>query len=529
MPSIGDLIFVALLGLLAFTSLSVRLLGDAGIGWHIRTGQLILATHSIPKVDPFSSSMIGQCWFAWEWFYDVLTGWLDGAAGLNGVVLLTAVIIALVFFWVFRLMLLRGANIVIALLLVLLAASASMIHFFARPHMVSWLFAVAWFWILESSEGDCVNFPTKSASNHSTTDRLQSPYLLPLLMLVWVNMHGGFLIGFALLAIYWLSAAWMWLRLTLRLTEDQFVDVLLRIRARRRVQALTWAGILSAAATFINPYGYRLHVHIYRYLSNRFLMEHIEEFQSPNFHLVAQKCFAVLLLLTLVALAANAREIGTSHLLVVLFAVFSGLGAARNIPIASLLLILVIAPWLSDAMARAVHLGPSNHIAAPDPFLHRMRAIELNLQGHRWPIIATALACFIALQGGKVGSKPVMNAHFDVHRFPAAAVNYVEKQSTQGPALTPDYWGGYFIYRLYPRMKVVVDDRHDFYAEEFLKSYLKMIHIEPGWQDFLRQHPAQFVVMPKNSAVANILLETAGWQPVYRDDVAVVFVQTSVK
>src|SRR5271166_2964195 len=49
-PSVADLIFVVLLALLAFTNLSVRLLGDAGIGWHIRTGQQILATHAIPHV-----------------------------------------------------------------------------------------------------------------------------------------------------------------------------------------------------------------------------------------------------------------------------------------------------------------------------------------------------------------------------------------------------------------------------------------------------------------------------------------------
>jgi len=53
MPSATDLMFVAILCVLVFTPLSVRLLGDAGIGWHIRTGQQILATHSAPHVDPF--------------------------------------------------------------------------------------------------------------------------------------------------------------------------------------------------------------------------------------------------------------------------------------------------------------------------------------------------------------------------------------------------------------------------------------------------------------------------------------------
>ncbi|MGA9074559.1 MAG: hypothetical protein WB368_10655, partial [Candidatus Sulfotelmatobacter sp.] len=195
-PSIGDLIFIALLGLLAFTTLSVRLLGDAGIGWHIRTGQLILATHAIPHLDPFSSTMAGHPWFAWEWIYDVLVGWLDRVAGLNGVVFFTAPIIALTFSWTFRLLLRRGTNFLVALALVLLAASASMIHFLARPHVVSWLFTVLWFWVLESSE--------RKANDSPADGRRLFLWLLPPLMLVWVNVHGGFLLGFVLLGIYWL-------------------------------------------------------------------------------------------------------------------------------------------------------------------------------------------------------------------------------------------------------------------------------------------------------------------------------------
>src|SRR5204862_2323400 len=97
MPSMADLIFVALLGVLLFTPLSVRLLGDAGIGWHIRTGQQILAAHAIPHVDSFSSTMAGKPWFAWEWLYDVIVGQLESTLGMNGVVWFTAVVIAATF------------------------------------------------------------------------------------------------------------------------------------------------------------------------------------------------------------------------------------------------------------------------------------------------------------------------------------------------------------------------------------------------------------------------------------------------
>jgi hypothetical protein len=106
-------------------------------------------------------------------------------------------------------------------------------------------------------------------------------------------------------------------------------------------------------------------------------------------------------------------------------------------------------------------------------------------------------------------------------------VDYLEKHNVQGPLVSPDYWGGYLIYRLNPRVRMVVDDRHDFYGEEFLKSYLKMMHVEPGWGDFLQQHQVRCVVVPKGSALANVLVENTGWQPIYGDDVTVVFVHSA--
>jgi hypothetical protein len=539
-PSVSDVLFMALLGLLVLTPLSMRLLGDAGIGWHIRTGQLILSTHEIPRVDPFSTTA-GQPWFAWEWLYDVAAGWLDSAAGLNGVVLFTAVTIAGLFAWTFRLLLRRGANVLVALILVLLAESASMIHCQARPHVVSWLFTVVWFWILESSEKSCDgSHPHRSSSESSGagTGRTWLLWLLPVLMLAWVNLHGGFLVGFVLLAIYWVGAVWQWFNQK----EERFDDVWQKIRIGRRVRDLTRTGVLSAAATFANPYGFKLHVHIYRYLSNRFLMDHIDEFQSPNFHYVAQKCFAGLLLLTLVALAANRRQASASQGLVVLFAVYSGLYASRNIPASSLLLILAIGPWLSDAMERLVEALSRRGGAvrwrrpASAAFLRRMKTMELSLPGHLWPIAAIVLTCWMAAHGGKLGASPMMDAHFDPKRFPVQAVDYLEKdylekgylgkQDVPGPMIGPDYWGGYLIYRLYPRVRMVVDDRHDFYGEEFLKSYLKTMHVEPGWEDFLEQHEAHCVIVPRGSALANILNETPGWKRAYVDEVAVVFLRT---
>jgi len=505
MPSAADLIFIAVLCALVFTPLSVRLLGDAGIGWHIRTGQQILATHAIPRVDSFSSSAAGQPWFAWEWLYDLVVGWLEATLGLNGVVWLTAVVIAAVFAWMFRWLIARGTNLLVALVLVLLALWASAIHFLARPHVFSWLFTLAWFVILESSEREC--FDDRGGGSRRAGRRF---WALPLLMVLWVNVHGGFLVGFVLLGIFWLGAAWTWFRAK----EMRIEEMLLKAAAGKRVRILTWVGVFSAAASLVNPYGWQLQRHIYSYLSNRFLMDHIDEFQSPNFHGAAQKCFLALLLITVAVLVTRGRELRLSQGLTVLFAVYAGLYASRNIPVSSILLVMVVGPLLPSA-------------GFGREFFRRMTAVEAGLRGHVWAIAAVVVTLLIAVNGGRVEASVLMDAHFDSRRMPVRAVDYLQKSGLKGPVLSPDYWGGYLIYRLYPETRVVVDDRHDFYGDEFFESYLKMMHVERGWEEFLNLHETSFVLLPKDAALGS-MLETKGWKVIYSDDVAIGFVRERV-
>jgi len=509
LPSTTDLVFVLFLVLLVSGPMPLRLLGDAGIGWHLRTGQQILTTHRIPRVDPFSSTMQGRPWYAWEWLYDVMVGTLELRMELNGAVLFTALVIAAVFAATFRLMLRRGTNLVIALLLVLVAASASMIHFLARPHVLSWLFTVTWFCILDRTETD---------------GRTQRLFWLPVLMVLWVNLHGGFLVAFVLLGIYLLSA----IVDSYFLRRDSEGAVGVRDHAGKRVHRLAVVTAVTAAATFANPYGYKLHVHIYEYLSNRFLMDHIDEFRSPNFHGIAEKCFAILLLIAMMALATRLRKVRLSEGLLVLFAAYAGLYASRNIPVSSLLLALVAGLLLSESIAGAagragLESSLKRLLMRLESFSSRMRTMEFSLKGHLWPVLAVA-ACFaIGLHHGRVGSHVVMDAHFDATRFPVAAADFLEQSGIHDPVFAPDSWGGYLIYRLYPEFRVVVDDRHDLYGEQFLRNYLKAVHLEPGWDAFLNDHHVNCVLMPKHSALANMLVESAEWKQVYSDDVAAVF------
>src|SRR5260221_14399192 len=148
LPSVRDIIFIFLFWSLLAGPLSNRPLADADIGWHIRTGEMILATHSLPRTDPFSSTMQGQAWFAWEWLYDIGLGILHEACGPNGVVWLCGLLVAAIFALLLSELLQGGIGLPLATVLMLLAEAASAIHLYARPHIVSWLCSLLWFVVL---------------------------------------------------------------------------------------------------------------------------------------------------------------------------------------------------------------------------------------------------------------------------------------------------------------------------------------------------------------------------------------------
>jgi len=504
-PSITDLIFIILLFAMSSGALAPRLLGDASIGWHIRNGELMLRTHSITRVDPFSVTMGGQTWYAWEWLYDAKIAGIHHWMGLNGVVFFTAVIIALTFALTLRLCLRRGADLPVAALLLALSLGVSMIHLFARPHVLSWLFTVIWFQLLDSSE---------SANLAASPRRL---WYLPALMLLWVNVHGGFVLGFALLGLYLLSAAIRYYR-----SRDGEESRSLAQRSK----TLGIVTVASLAASLINPYGYELHVHVYRYLTSRWLMNHIDEFLSPNFHGVAQQCFVAILLITIVALAAAHNKPSLSRVLVLLLATYSGLYAARSLPVSSLLFTLIVAPLWTQALTDArenenLSLRLRAFVSRWQEFTGRVRNVELGFRGHLWPAAAVFLGVLVCAHQGRLGTTQWMHAHFDPKHIPVQATDTIVERGIREPIFAPDSWGGYLIYRLYPENRVFVDDRHDFYGVDFLRDYLKAIRLTPDWDKFLNEKHVNWALLPAGSALANMLEETTQWNVVYRDGTAV--------
>lgn len=505
MPSVSDVLFIAILAGLSCGALGRILLHDAGIGWHIRNGQLMLQTHAITRTDPFSATIHGGTWYAWEWLYDVVIAVVHLTLGLNGVVFFTAAIVAAAFVLTLHFAVRRGGNLVVVFFLLLLSLGASAVHFLARPHVLSWLLTVIWFELLDSAAEE----PGSKAGVNL--------FALPILMTLWVNVHGGYVLGFALLAIYLADGV-----IRFFIAPDK------REQTRSWLRRLGSVSLLTFAASFVNPYGYQLHVHVYRYLSDRYLMDRITEFLSPDFHSPAQQCFAVLLLIAIVAMTVARQRVTPARLMVVVFAAYSGLYATRSLPTSSLLMTLIIAPVLSERVAEAsrnVRLQPwlRRFFARVNSFGLRMGNLEVNFEDHFWLAVIFLAGLWACIYGGRLGSEQVINAYFDEKRFPVESVEYIAKQNIHEPIFSLDFWGGYLIYELYPKTKVVVDDRHDLYGDEFFKDYLKVVFIQPGWEKVLDERRVNWILMPQDSTLANMLKLTHSWTIVHEDGMAVLF------
>lgn len=475
LPSVADLIFVAVL--LAFTvgQGASGLLWDTSTGWHIRNGETILRTLTIPHVDSFSYTMAGQPWYAWEWLWDTVNAALHVHFALSGVVLFSALVLGLTFTLAYLTIVRRCGNSLIAIVLVLLALAASSIHMLARPHLVSWLLT-----LLVVRELEVVDGVSR-----------RSFWTVPLIFACWTNLHGGFVMGLALIAIYAIAA----------------------ILERDRALAKRFAGLfaLSAAATALNPYGFKLHAHVVRFLASRTQMDRIDEFLSPNFHSFGARVFLLLVLISAATFMA-ARSVRWRDLLVAVLAISTALLAARNIPVSAMLLAFAMAPLLSDWLGnsrfqRVSRLG------------ERMYEMERRLNLRFMPA-----AVVIVLTAGLLWGWRLPNAKWIPQRVPAAAADFlVHRLGAREGVFAPDYWSGYLVYTYAGEgFRVAVDDRSDFYGDARFRQYLDVVKARPDWQQVLDSWNVRYALVGADSSLRSVLSASPDWQEEYADSVAAV-------
>ena len=476
------------------------LLGDGDTGWHVRTGEWIMSHGRVPDKDLFSFTKTGQTWFAWEWLWDVVFAWLHQHWGLAAVVMGSALVIALTSALVFRLSFRKCGNPLIAMALTFLAVASSSIHFLARPHLFTLLFTVVFYTILERVRED-----------HNA----QLLWWLPVLTVLWTNLHGGWFIGIVLLGLYGAG------ELAGGLFGGEPGAWLAGVK-----RSAPYAGIaaLCLAASLAGPYTYHLHAHIWEYLTDSFQREHIQEMMSINFQNPAARYFEILLLVGGGACVWHLRRKRFTECLLLVFFAHVALIASRNIPIFG----IIAAPVLALAVAEWIQM------LEDAPVSRWLRNLARGLRGMgdsigglegQWRTHLVSAAALVLVTAILYAPSPPPNfrARFDGKDFPVKALASLGAPETQGRIFTSDQWGDYLIYNTYPRSRVFIDGRSDFYGSKFVGKYLDIVSVNYNWQRYLNEYGVDTVLLPTDAPLAGALKESSRWRVVYDDGDAIVF------
>lgn len=544
LPRLEEALFAALFA--GVLGLGPRLLNaDGDLGRHLTIGKYILESGRVPLRDLFSHTMAGEPLTPHEWLAQVLLALAHRLAGLDGVVVLSGLLIAATFTLVFARCRERSGSPLLSLGVSILAAAASSLHWIARPHLFTLLLAAIWLGEMERLHRG---------------GRLRA-WALAGLMLLWANLHAGFVAGFAIWGLY---AAGAWLgggggarravshpgagetawgaphpggalpsplagqAASSRQAEAGQGGLAGRLQAQGKTcradfraslaNAQPWlaAGGLAFAASLANPVGLRLWEASLAFLRNRYLVGHTAEYLPPDFQHPSAWPFLAMIVLSLFFLAVSRERLAFPHALLLAGWTALALYSARNIPLYAVLAAPLLAGLAAGVPLRGRALAWARRLEA------RLAGVEAGLRGHAWGVLAAAGLVGALLSGARLDFAGAGN-RFDPAVFPQAAMDWLQGQPAPGEAFNYFPWGGYLLFRTWPERRVFIDGQTDFYGEALARQYERAITAAPGWQEVFREYGVGWAILPGESALAVALRAEAGWREVYRDDTAAVF------
>lgn len=486
-------LFTALL-FIAIATMSTREISDPDFWWHLRTGQYIVETRAIPHADPFSLTRTGHAWVTHEWLTEVFLYALYALGSFPLLILTFAVLITLAFAFVYARM--PGKPYVAGFAL-LLAALSTAPTWGVRPQMLTLLLASVFLYILEQ--------------------RRAWLYLLPPLMLLWVNLHSGYALGIVIIATYLvgdtienLAAHHRSLALSpsrsLALSPTRSLAHSLPALTPHASRTLFLTFAFCLIAVLFNPNGATMYVYPFETLTSRAMQAYIQEWFSPDFHRIEFQPFAWLLIGTLGAMALAGKRVSLPQAILLAGFGYAALRSARHIPIFA----IIAAPILAD---QAWYL-----IAA-----------RVNASRARWTrgmSIVNGLILALAIIVGGARVVLVINNQEAVERarFPAAAVDFLQARDVRGGIYNTYAWGGYLIWRLYPQARVFIDGRADVYGDTFIEEvYLRVYRGSADWRAPLEQYDVRVVLLEPDAPLVAQLERASEWRRIYTDAQAIIF------
>ena len=458
-------VFTAFFGVFGWVT-GLSKLSDNSFFWHLRTGEYIL-DHGIPHHDVFSYTAPGTKWVAQSWLAEVTYGLLNRSIGGFGIRLFVGLVGAGIGILTYRLALRLVRDRLVACGLTVAALAGIYTVWSERPLLIGVLFLLVLLWVVE--------VPDSIVGRHPLV-------AIPVLMWLWANTHGTYQLGFAYLGLHllgrWLDGARPWLG-----------------RERR----LLTGGAIAFALVFVNPYGIELVTFPIDLLSRGDILSHIVEWKSPDFRQAWGVALGLWIVVFLVALSRGRHRVTRRDLVVTVPMLLLALWAARNIAVAP----LIGLPVVARAFAR-----------------DEEKPSEL-----RGTLVAAALTVLV-LVAVVIGYQASTEKTFDFATYPVASMKYLQQHDLLGRhLLTTDAAAGYVILEDYPEQKVFIDDRYDMYPRSVISDYFTLTSGKPGWNKVLDRYDVDVVVWGKDSNLAALLDQSSEWQRVHRDATDAVWVR----
>jgi len=467
---------------------------DGDLGFHLTLGRYILDQRNIPLHDMFSHTMIGKPVTQHEWLSGLIFAITDRLFRFEGIIFLCALLTATTFWFVYKLVRAKSQNLIVSIAVVSLTIITSMVHWLARPHLFTFLLLAVWMLILHQlREG-----------------KLRRWWMLPVLMLLWTNLHGAFIVGFITWFIYGIGVGW---------DAFRFKNLDIYTLPPNFWRYYLLSGITSFFVSLINPSGLGLWKTVITHIGNKYLADHTLEFQSPNFHWISFWPFLVFIGFLVVILGSNKKKMRSGDLLNAAAWLLLGLYGARNVPLFAIVTAPLLAQGLDNLLLSAVsRFRFMNYLKNLNV---RLKKVDSQLKGYFWPI----LSIIIVIAGLSIGFRFDYDGEgysFDPEVFPVHAVNWLEENPQEGEMFNYYTWGGYLLHRLWPENRVYIDGKVDFYGEDFTRQYAQVIWLQKGWEDVLDQYNVSWVIFPPNEPAAGAIQSELGWELIYEDDTAVI-------
>jgi hypothetical protein len=480
LPDVAGLFCLLLfVGLILFSGNSA--LECADTLWHIKAGTTMLEQKDILAQDIFSHTAYGKQWISHEWLAEIIMGTIYNSTGLAGVVIFYFLLVAFTFWLLFKITEFYN-NQWAASLSVTLAFLCAKIHLLPRPHIFSWLFGVITLWIL--LEGG------------------RKRYLLPLIMIPWANLHGGFILGLALQGIF-IAGHFMDLWF-----NGEYADR--RSLAKEFIMPIT-IFLLSISATGINPAGYKLLIFPFQVTAPIFL-NGIVEWRAPD--LQDLWFFRLFLLFILFSLIIHKPKISWTNIILMIFFINAALKSQRNISLAGFfltpVLLELIQPWIKKISDWCLHYIPK---------LKEREAEQLRLSKTSGPLTTVIVCVLLIFVSACRPHNANINHLFNLpEKFSPKAVQWLNEHPLKGNMFNEYALGGYLIFALEPSQKVFIDGRADMYGEEIFKDYLKISSVDKEVDTLLKKYEIQWVIFPADSVLIRYLKAGGNWDEVYTDE-----------